>query len=60
MMNFPSLTGKNFFTMAVCLLIFILSLLRAVGRRELIDGNISHIVNLETFECRWPDQSVLS
>jgi hypothetical protein len=60
MMNFPFPAGKNFFMMAIRLLMSILSLLRPIGRRELIDGNISNIVDLQTFECRWPDQSDLS
>jgi hypothetical protein len=43
MMNFPFQKGWLYLT--TCLL-------RPVGRRELLDGDVSDIVDLETFECQ--------
>jgi len=60
MKNFPSPTGKDFFMMACLSAYFLFKSSSSYRRRELIDGNISNIVDLHTFECLWPDQLVLS
>ena len=52
MANGPSKKGKLRFTTSLLWLNLSLSLLRPVGRRELLDGDVSQIVDLETFECQ--------